>query len=77
MDTGAECNVLPVKDRALNAAKFTEPSRNKLDETNQQQTHRLFAASSCMANVYLSKTVRKNYNKQIYYNYKLLQYIMI
>ena len=53
-----------VKDRALNAAKFTEPSRNKLDETNQQQTHRLFAASSCMANVYLSKTVRKNYNKQ-------------
>ena len=56
--------VFTVKDRALNAAKFTEPSRNKLDETNQQQTHRLFAASSCMANVYLSKTVRKNYNKQ-------------
>ena len=56
--------VFIVKDRALTAAKFTEPSRNKLDETNQQQTHRLFAASSCMANVYLSKTVRKNYNKQ-------------
>ena len=48
--------------RCLDAVKFTEPSRNKLDKTHQR-THRLFVASSCMANVHLSKTVRKNYNK--------------
>ena len=52
-----------VKDRTLNAVKFTQPSRNKLDKTHQQRTHRLFVASSCMANVYLPKTVHKNYNK--------------
>ena len=28
-----------VKDRTLNAVKFTEPSRSKLDKTHQQRTH--------------------------------------
>ena len=60
---------LAVKDRTLNIVKFTELSRNKLDKTHQQQMHKLFMASSCMANVYLSKTVRKNYNKMTITSY--------
>ena len=50
--------------------KSTALSRNKLDKTHQQQMRRLFVASSCKANVYLSKTVHNNYNNDGYKSLK-------